>query len=134
MERYWSIRSRWDYFAFIPLFVWTFVGISIVAYGLAHVLSMIGADFLATVATLVFAQALGMVILSTGLSVLVPLATIYGSAHHEHLDPGLRYHLAALVFGPFVGLHYLDRTTDRVQFQKRTDLMKEFDGSASETE
>lgn len=133
METYWTIRSRWDYFAFIALFVWTFVGLGIVAYGLARVFSMFGADFLFTVASMVFAQSVGLVSLGVGLSVLVPLATIYGSAHHDHLDPGSFYHLAALVFGPLVGLHYLDRTTDDIRFQKQTDLMKEIDGSTNRT-
>lgn len=134
MERYWTIRSQWDYFAFIAVFVWTFVGLSSVAYGLARIFSTFGADFLVAVAIMVFALSVGMVILGGSLSVLVPLATIYGSVHHDHLEPGPFYHLAALVFGPFVGLHYLNRTTDDIRFQKQTDLMKEFERSTSRTD
>lgn len=134
MDTFWLIRSRWDYLAFSALFVWAFVGLGVVAYGLSHVYTLLGFDALATIALLVFVQAIGVVILASGMSVLVPLATIYGSRHHDHLDPGPRYHLAALVFGPIVGLHYLYRTADHVQFQKRTDLTIEIDGSATKPE
>lgn len=127
METFWLLRSRWDYFAFSALFVWAFVGLGVVAYGLGHVYTLLGFDVLATIALMVFAHAVGVVILACGLSILVPLATIYGSRHHDHLDPGPRYHLAALVFGPIVGLHYLDRTTAVVGFQKPSDLVLEVD-------
>lgn len=99
--RFWHVRSRWDYFAFIAVIQWTFAGAAVLAAGSGAVY-----EPLAGVAILALATA----VLLSYIAPLVVLATWLGSRHHDHLSPTATYHLAAIFLGPLVGVHYLIRT------------------------
>lgn len=98
---FWHVRSRWDYFAFIAVGQW----------GALAVAALLGAGSLFYSPLSSFAAILLVpVITANYLAWLTVLSTVLGSKRHPHLSPGWLYHLAALFFGPIVGVHYLYRT------------------------
>lgn len=94
--KFWKTQSLWDYFAFIAVLQWVAFGATIISLALS-------ADLLASFFVLV-------TLAFNFMAVLTPLATIFGSRKHNHLNPGGLYHLAAFFIGPIVGVHYLYRT------------------------
>lgn len=98
---FWTVRSRWDYFAFIAVAQWVMVGIAVMSFFVAFVWEpFIGVTYVS----------IGLVYGVNLLAWLAVLSTAFGSKRHPHLDPGGLYHLTALLFGPIVGVHYLYRT------------------------
>lgn len=103
---FWRIRSRWDYAALPSLLLWVF-GVALV---ITRVLIFGFAD--ASPLLLDFSVALfGLpYLLFFFTSPLAVLAVVYGSGHHEHLDPGLVYEICSFLLAPITGVHYLYRT------------------------
>lgn len=98
MGRLFTIRSFWDLFALPALAAWLTVAVSLVA--------------LATGAIEAYSWLIVAGYGLSSISVVTPLATVFGSKRHDHLSPGTLYHVAAFFLGPVVGLHYLLRTRD----------------------
>lgn len=99
--QFWHLRSRWDCFAFIAVVMWVLLGAA-AALGLSSAVYPPAAEY--ALLPLIAAVLVGYA------TPLVALATWRGSRSHDHLTPGWLYHLAALLFGHFVGVHYLWRT------------------------
>lgn len=98
---FWTIRSRWDYFAFVAPVQWLCFGVGFASLAVGFETG-IGVGLLAGI------------VLNT-LSFVVVLSTWLGSHHHDHLSPSRWYHFGAIIFGPLVGLHYLHRTGREVE-------------------
>jgi len=92
---FWTIRSRWDYFAFPALAFWALVAAAEVALQ-AHEPTGTG--------LVIAAGFMNM------LSALTVLASALGSRAHDHMDPGLPYYALSLFLGAAAGVHYLWRT------------------------
>jgi len=99
--RFWNVRSKWDYFSFLAVVQWCLGGLALVALGIGTVVPDV-----AIVGGLLLVAA--MFINAT--TPLVVFSTWRGAKHHEHLAPSRLYHVAAVFFGPIVGVHYLRRT------------------------
>ena len=94
--KFWKVRSKWDWFAFPSLLQWP-------VFALAFITAIAG---LKNVSVAAFMAVFAL----NALSLLTVLATTMGSKSHEHMSPGIGYHVTALIAAPVVGVHYLWRT------------------------